>query len=147
PPPDVPAVEPDIRGASTIRELLEKHRNTATCNECHRKIDPLGFALENFDAVGAWRENYNGNLAIDSAGNFPGGGRFATFPEFRTQLLQRQNQFRRCITEKLMVYALGRRLDIKDRPHLDHILSRLGEHSGLQDLIQSIVGSEPFLSN
>ena len=147
PPPDVPAVEPDIRGASSIRELLEKHRENTTCAECHRKIDPLGFALENFDAVGKWRENYPGKLDIDSAGSLPGGDRFRSLPEFRKLLLARQDQFNRCITEKLLTYALGRQLDINDRPEVDHILSQLDEDHGLRDLIQLIVGSETFQNN
>ena len=119
----------------------------STCAECHRKIDPLGFALENFDAVGKWRENYQGKLDIDSAGSLPGGDRFSSLPEFRKLLLARQDQFNRCITEKLLTYALGRQLDINDRPEVDHILSQLDEGHGLRDLIQLIVGSETFQNN
>ena len=147
PPPDVPAVEPDIRGASSIRELLEKHRGNTTCAECHRKIDPLGFALENFDAVGKWREKYKGNLDIDAAGKLPGGGGFTTLPEFRRLLLMRKDQFNRCLTEKLLTYALGRQLGINDRPEIDHILDQLDENSGLRDLIRLIVTSETFQRN
>ncbi len=147
PPPDVPAVEPDIRGASSIRELLEKHRGNTTCAECHRKIDPLGFALENFDAVGKWREKYKGNLDIDAAGKLPGGGGFTTLPEFRRLLLMRKDQFNRCLTEKLLTYALGRQLGINDRPEIDHILAQLDENNGLRDLIQLIVTSETFQRN
>lgn len=147
PPPDVPAVEPDIRGASSIRELLEKHRGNTTCAECHRKIDPLGFALENFDAVGKWREKYKGNLDIDAAGKLPGGGGFTTLPEFRRLLLMRTDQFNRCLTEKLLTYALGRQLGINDRPEIDHILAQLDENNGLRDLIQLIVTSETFQRN
>ena len=147
PPPDVPAVEPDIRGASSIRELLEKHRGNTTCAECHRKIDPLGFALENFDAVGKWREKYKGNLDIDAAGELPGGGGFTTLPEFRRLLLMRTDQFNRCLTEKLLTYALGRQLGINDRPEIDHILDQLDENSGLRDLIRLIVTSETFQRN
>ena len=147
PPPDVPAVEPDIRGASSIRELLEKHRGNTTCAECHRKIDPLGFALENYDAVGKWREKYEGNLDIDSAGTLPGGDGFKTLPQFRQLLLMRKDEFNRCLTEKLLTYALGRQLGINDRPELDHILSQLDENSGLRDLIQLIVSSATFQTN
>ena len=71
PPPDVPAIEPDIRGTVTIREQLIKHREIATCAECHRKIDPLGFALENFDAIGGWRRTSDKD-PIDSTGKLPG---------------------------------------------------------------------------
>jgi len=148
PPPDVQAIEPDIRGATTIRELLEKHRTVASCAECHRKIDPLGFALESFDAVGAWRDKYNGSLTIESSGTMPNGDQFANVNEFRQLLLTRQNEFNHCLTEKLLTYALGRKLDINDRPALDKILATLkAEQGGLQDLIRLIVQSEPFLKN
>lgn len=148
PPPDVPAIEPDIRGAITIREQLEKHRAVATCAECHRKIDPLGFALENFDAVGGWRDKYEGKIPIDSAGKLPGGDSFRTIPEFRKLLVDREDQFTRCLTEKLMAYALGRELEIGDRPAIDRICEELAStDTGLRDLIQAIVSSENFLQN
>ena len=148
PPPDVPAIEPDIRGAVTIREQLEKHRAAATCAECHRKIDPLGFALENFDAVGGWRDRYAKGRPVDVAGKLPNGDRFTTVSEFRKLLLQREEPFNRCLTEKLMTYALGRELEIGDRPALDGILAELQkQQGGLRDLIRLIVLSEPFLRN
>ncbi len=148
PPPDVPAVEPDIRGADTIRDLLEKHRKVATCAECHRKIDPLGFALENFDAIGGWRDQYEKKSPIDPTGKLPGGDTFRTVPEFRKLLVDRQDQFIRCLTEKLLTYALGRELEIGDRPSVDEILSELeSEKGGLRDLIRLVAGSKPFLNN
>ncbi len=148
PPPDVPAIEPDIRGAVTIREQLEKHREIATCAECHRRIDPLGFALENFDAIGEWRDAYDKNTPIDSAGTLPGGDSFRTVPEFRKLLVDRQDQFNRCLTEKLMTYALGRELEIGDRPGVDSILAELdARRSGLRDLITLIVLSDAFRNN
>ncbi len=148
PPPDVPSIEPDIRGAATIRELLQKHRTVTSCAECHRKIDPLGFALENFDAVGAWRNKYDGNLTIESSGAMPNGDQFGDVNEFRQLLLSRQDEFSRCLTEKLMTYALGRKLDISDRPAVDKLLANLKrEQGGLHDLIRHIVLSEPFLKN
>lgn len=148
PPPDVPAIEPDIRGAVTIREQLVKHREIATCAECHRKIDPLGFALENFDAIGGWRQNYDGNAPIDPAGKLPGGQRFRTVSEFRTLIVQRSDQFARCLTEKLLTYALGRELEISDRPTVDAILTEMQHNKGgLKDLILLIVQSKSFLNN
>jgi hypothetical protein len=148
PPPDVPAIEPDIRGAVTIREQLEKHRESATCAECHRKIDPLGFALENFDAIGGWRDEYEKKIPIDSAGKLPGGDSFRTVPEFRKLLVDRQDQFNRCLTEKLMTYALGRELEVGDRPSIDRISKKMaGIDKGLRDLIQAIVASQSFLQN
>ncbi|MEE2990366.1 MAG: DUF1592 domain-containing protein, partial [Planctomycetota bacterium] len=146
PPPDVPMIEPDIRGAVTIREQLLKHREIATCAECHRKIDPLGFALENFDAIGGWRDKYGKKNRIDSAGKLPGGDSFRTFPEFRKLLADRQDQFSRCLSEKLMTYALGRELEIGDRPSIDEILAELdGKKGGLRELIRLVVLSKPFL--
>ena len=71
PPPDVPLIEPDASGATTIREQLAMHRENATCASCHQKIDPYGFALENFDAIGGWRENYSKDHKIDSSGALP----------------------------------------------------------------------------
>ena len=148
PPPDVPAIEPDIRGAVSIREQLQKHREIATCAECHRKIDPLGFALENFDAVGGWRENYEKNTPIDPTGTLPGGDTYRTISEFRKLMVDRQAQFHRCMTKKLMTYALGRELEVADRPSVDHILSKLDEkQGGLRDLIRLVVLSEPFQNN
>ena len=148
PPPDVPAIEPDIRGAVSIREQLEKHRESATCAECHCKIDPLGFALENFDAVGGWRDEYEGKTQIDSAGKLPGGDSFETVSEFRKLLVDRQDQFKRCLTEKLMTYALGRELEIGDRPSVDKILSELDDKKGgLHDLVRLVILSKPFQRN
>lgn len=148
PPPDVPAIEPDIRGAITLRQQLEKHRASETCAECHRKIDPLGFALENFDAVGGWRDQYAKHLPVDSKGRLPSGEAFSTVPEFRKLLAERENQFRRCLAVKLMTYALGRELEPTDRPAVDNILAEFNAgQGGLRDLIHLIVLSKPFLNN
>ncbi|MEE2638988.1 MAG: DUF1592 domain-containing protein [Planctomycetota bacterium] len=148
PPPDVPAIEPDIRGAVTIRDQLAKHRSVATCGECHRKIDPLGFALENYDAIGGWRDNYGSRKAIDSSGKLPGGDAFQNVGEFRRLLVGRYSQFQRCLTEKLMSYALGRELEIEDRPEIDRILTELqSAGDGLADLVRLIVLSELFGKN
>ena len=148
PPPDVPAIEPDIRGAVTIREQLEKHREVATCAECHRKIDPFGFSLENFDAIGGWRDKYEEKTPIDSAGKLPGGDSFRTVTEFRRLLVDRHDQFKRCLTQKLMSYALGRELEVGDRPGIGEILTELrATNGGLRDLIRLIVLSESFQNN
>ncbi|MEO2013292.1 MAG: DUF1588 domain-containing protein, partial [Fuerstiella sp.] len=148
PPPDVPDIEPDIRGAKTIREQLENHRSIATCAACHRKIDPLGFALENFDAVGGWRDIYATKETIDAAGKLSNGDVFSKVPEFRKLLVDRQGEFTRCLTEKLMTYAIGRELEIGDRPATDKILAELTENKGgLRDLIRLVILSEPFGRN
>ena len=148
PPDDVPDIEPDIRGALTVREELAKHRSIATCAECHRKIDPLGFALENFDAVGAWRTEYGKNLPVDPSGRMPSGEAFDDIRQLRTLLIQRHEQFTRSLTKKLMTYALGRELEIGDRPAIDQILAELeAKQAGLRDLIRLVVLSEPFAKN
>ena len=148
PPPDVPLIEPDIRGAVSIRDQLLKHRNVATCAECHRKIDPLGFALENYDAIGGWRDEYDGKVSIDSSGKLPDGDSFETPAEFQDALLRRKDQFTRCITEKLLAYALGRELEVSDRPVIDEIVQEISSPGkGLRDLIQEIVASRSFLEN
>lgn len=148
PPPDVPAIEPDIRGAVTIREQLKKHRQVETCAECHRKIDPLGFALENFDAIGMWRNDYAQRVPIDATGKLINGEAFSGFGEFRDLMIAQSDQFSRCLTEKLMAYALGRELEVTDRPDIDEILMKLkSQDGGLRDLILLIVQSKAFGRN
>jgi len=148
PPPDVPLIEPDIRGAVSIRDQLLKHRNVATCAECHRKIDPLGFALENYDAIGGWRDEYDGKVMIDPSGKLPDGDSFENRAEFQEALLRRKDQFTRCITEKLLAYALGRELEVSDRPVIDEVVQEISSpEKGLHDLIQEIVASRSFLEN
>ncbi|MCP4839735.1 MAG: DUF1592 domain-containing protein, partial [Planctomycetes bacterium] len=121
PPDDVPEIEPDITGATTVREELAKHRSIATCAECHRKIDPLGFALENFDPIGAWRTEYGKKLPVDASGKLPSGEAFDDIRQLRTLLIERHETFTRSLTEKLMTYAIGREVEVGDRPAIDRI--------------------------
>jgi hypothetical protein len=150
PPPDVEPLDPDVRGATTIREQLEKHRRLATCYECHRKIDPPGFALENFDAIGAWRDRYDPSgdgkeRAIDPAGELPDGRAFADVAGLKTLLGSRLDQFAHCLTEKLLTYALGRTLSPADRPEVSRIAAEAKARGyGLKDLVLLVVGSESF---
>jgi hypothetical protein len=149
PPPDVEPLEPDIRGATTIRDQLAKHRTVATCNECHRKIDPLGFALENFDPIGRWRDRYprggGDGPPIDPSGQLPDGRAFADVVELKTILQTRGDQFARCLTEKLLAYALGRLPEPTDRASVDAIVFDLhARGDGLQDLVLLLVRSEAF---
>ena len=147
PPPDVESLEPDIRGATTIRDQLDKHREVETCYECHRKIDPLGFALENYDPIGGWRDRYprgqqEGPL-IDASGELPNGEHFSGIQEFKEALADREDQFVRCLTEKLLAYSMGRTLEYTDRPEVDQIIEKtLDPGTGLQDLVLAIVESE-----
>ena len=148
PPPDVPTIEPDIRGAKTIREQLVKHREIATCAECHRKIDPLGFALENYDAIGGWRGEYGRNMPINASGKLPDGQTFKTPAEFHQLMVERHMEFTRNLTEKLLTYALGRELVALDRPHIDSIVRKTKvDGKGLHDLIEAVVLSEVFSKN
>ena len=150
PPPDVEPLDPDIRGATTIREQLEKHRSVASCYECHRKIDPPGFALENFDAIGAWRDRYSPSTdgtarLIDSAGQLSDGREFADSVGLKTLLAARLDQFAHCLTEKLFAYSLGRTLEAADRPQVDRIVNLAkAKGYGLKDLVLLVVQSKPF---
>ena len=150
PPPDVEPLDPDIRGATTIREQLEKHRSVASCYDCHRKIDPPGFALENFDAIGKWRDHYGESKdsnarSIDSAGQLSDGQEFADIVELKQLLAGRVDKFARCLTEKLLAYSLGRTLEAADRPHVDRIIQGAkAKGYGLKDLVLLVVQSQPF---
>jgi hypothetical protein len=147
PPPDVEPIEPDTRGATTIREQLQKHRKVATCAECHAKIDPLGFALEGFDAVGGRREFYDNDrrLLVDTQGNLPDGTAFDGIEGLRSILAGRKDQFAHSLTDKMMVYAIGREMTIRDRPHINRATANLKKKGyGLRDLVLEVVSSEPF---
>lgn len=147
PPPDIEPLEPDTRGVVTIRGLMEKHRENATCFECHRKIDPLGLALENYDHIGGWRNRYQKQSPIDATGTLHDGTTIEGAGSIKEYLLDRPEQFAHCLTEKLMVYALGRRMGFTDRDDIDKIVEEASEDGyGLRDLIKNVVISEPFLS-
>ena len=148
PPDDVPEIEPDVTGATTLREKLIRHRADASCAQCHNKIDPAGFALENYDAIGAWREKYNRSLKVDSSGQMPNGKSFSSSREFRELVIEQEDVFIRCLTKKLLTYAIGRKLNSGDRPEIDAIVGDLLEEElGLKDLVQLVVASEIFLRN
>ncbi|MCB1279840.1 DUF1592 domain-containing protein [Prosthecobacter sp.] len=150
PPPDnVPPIDPDVRGAKSIRDILTKHRENAGCLECHQKIDPLGFALENFDPIGQWRTNYiQGKKLgpkIDAAGELPDGKSFQDVTGLKKILLARQDQFAKMLTEKLLSYACGRRIEGGDRPQVDAILAAVAkDKQGLRTLVEQVVLSETF---
>ena len=147
PPPDVQPVEPDTRGVTTIRELMAKHRTIETCNECHRKIDPIGLAMENFDHLGRFRTRYAKNSPIDPTGEMPDGSKFDGPGGIRSYLLARPEQFTKCLTEKLMIYALGRRLAFTDRDDIDGVVAQsVASGYGFRDLVKFIVASRAFQS-
>jgi hypothetical protein len=161
PPVDVEAIEPDIRGATTIREQLAKHRDVETCSGCHKKIDPPGFALESFDVIGGWRTHYrsltnNGERdsqgrrvrpgpAVDPADVLTDGRRFQNIDEFKQLLLTDKDQLARNLTEKLLAYATGAEPAPLDRPQIDAIVQRVNEQGmGFRTLIHEIVQSALF---
>ena len=147
PPPEVEVPEPDARGELTIRELYAKHRTVESCNDCHKKIDPLGFALENFDAVGAWRVEYESGHAIDSSGRMPNGKDFTDVGGLKQIMIAEPNLFTRNLTAKLLTYAIGRTMETGDRPEIDRIAQHtLREQAGLKDLLRQIITSELFLN-
>ena len=140
-------LDPDIRGAATIRDQMKKHRTVATCNDCHRKIDPLGFALENFDPVGRWRTEYGRRKKIDASGELPSGQAFEDIQGLKKILVQNKAVFARGLSSKLLAYAPGRHLGPLDLPHIDAILADLEKNGdGFHRLITLIALSEPFRS-
>lgn len=129
---------------STLRERIERHRTDPNCAACHRRMDPLGFALENFDATGAWRTVDDG-CPVDASGQLPAGRAFQGPDGLRAQLLARRNAFARCLTEKMLTFALGRGLDRSDRRHVDHIVTRLARADDrFRALVLAVVESDPF---
>ena len=149
PPPPPPSVETlDENGSKTfktLRERLENHRNQGTCATCHQKMDALGFGLENFDAIGAWRTQ-DGGSPIDSSGELPGGRFFQGPQQLKSILLKTErNAFVRCLTEKMLTFALGRGLEIYDKPVINQICKKLEEKNyKFSELVLAIVQSLPF---
>ena len=126
---------------------MEKHRSNPTCYECHRKIDPIGLGLEEFDHVGRFRTKYSKKLPIDASGEMPDGTKFDGVGGIKHYLLARPQQFARNLAAKMMTYALGRRLAFTDRADTDQIVSALREKGyGLRDLIHAVTQSEAFRS-
>lgn len=163
PPADVPALEPDIRGATTIREQLALHRDSAACASCHAQIDPPGFALESFDVIGGFREHYrtSGNgepveidgrqmpyyrgLAVDPSGELADGRTFAGIDEFKQLLLADPDQLARALTVKLVTYSTGGPPEEVDEPEIDRIVRATAQKNyGFRTLVQAIVASPLF---
>ena len=165
PPPGTPGVEPDIRGATTLRELLDKHRSMDSCNGCHRAIDPPGFAMENYDVIGGWRErfrsiekgdkvdlsingrrvNYRLGPPVDASGELTGRGSFTDMQGFQRLLMQDKERVVRCVTEKLLTFACGREMGFSDRAEVERIVVSL-RSSGhrMRDLIHAVIQSDIF---
>jgi hypothetical protein len=128
----------------SLRQQMEKHRANAVCASCHSRMDPLGFGLENYDAIGKWR-TMDGKFPVDSSGVLPSGKSFSTPIEMRAILTSMQADFARCLTEKMLVYALGRGLKPYDKRTVEGIDNKLAESGyGFQTLVSEIVHSLPF---
>ena len=147
PPPNVPPLQESAeagRPLASIRERMEAHRQNAVCATCHTRMDPLGFALENFNAIGQWR-TVDGTSAIDASGVLPDGTRFAGPDEFRQVLLSQREEFVRTFTEKLLTYALGRAVQYYDMPAVRKIMrDAASTNYRWSSLVLGIVESRPF---
>jgi hypothetical protein len=167
PPKNVAAIEPDIRGTTTIREQLDKHRNQTVCAGCHAKLDPPGFALESFDVTGRWRTNYRAipDSAKDKIVGIPGsdirlyidgpkvdpsykladGREFLDVDAFKQLLLAHPEQIAHCMTEKLITYLTGARVQFADREVVEAIVKRAASnHYGLRTLVHEVIQSRVF---
>jgi hypothetical protein len=167
PPPSVKAVEPDIRGAVTIRQQLEKHRADSSCAACHRVMDPPGFALESFDVMGAFRERYravsdgvppvkgygmNGQklefhwgLPVDAAGELPDGRPFKDVREFKRLILKDETAVARNLVRQLAVFATGAPVGFSDRPEAEAVLALAkGREFGVRTIIEELIQSQLF---
>lgn len=167
PPASVPAVEPDISGATTIREQLAKHREVESCAMCHQKIDPPGFALESFDVMGGYRIRYRSikdgdpikgllmhggkpsgvreALPVDSSGQLPDGSHFKNIEQFRELLLTQRDQLNENVMKQLIIYATGSPVGIADQQEFDRMMGSLREsEGGLRSMIHLIVDSTLF---
>lgn len=167
PPPDAGSIEPDTRGATTIREQLTQHKRNATCAGCHQKMDGYGFALESFDVVGEWRDHYramgatgpgaerkvvNGRRveyhpgpAVDPSGEMPNGHPFKDVEELRSILTSNPERLARAFTQQLVTYATGAEISFADRAAVDAIVKQsAASHYGLRTLLLEVVQSALF---
>ena len=157
PPPNVTPLEEveQPRPNATTRELLELHRQDPTCINCHKKIDPIGFALEQYDAVGRWRSHEHilvedkrvRTHPVDTMGQLPGGKPFKGLPGLKKILLEDADKFRRCLVEKLLVYALDREVNFTDNTLIDQLVHEMSsQDDSIHTLIHALVKSETFLT-
>jgi hypothetical protein len=149
PPPDVEPLPTNLRNAKTIRAQLALHRKHEACNSCHRKIDPMGFAMENFSPVGVWRDKYpKQRNNIDASTTLTTGQKVKDIVDFKKMLMARKSLVTRCLTEKLLIYASGRLMDATDRGEIDKIIFSLrrSRDQGVRDLIKLVAQSKIVLN-
>ncbi|MBN8422684.1 MAG: DUF1585 domain-containing protein, partial [Verrucomicrobia bacterium] len=131
----------------TLRQRTELHRTNIVCANCHKILDPIGFGLENFDAIGRWRDQDDTGGPIDAAGELPGGKHFSTPAQLKAILALRKDDLTRTLTEKLLAYALCRQLEGYDEIIIDQLMSGIAKDGHrMQPLITSIITSYPFLN-
>ncbi|WP_406700613.1 DUF1592 domain-containing protein [Singulisphaera sp. Ch08] len=144
PPPDVPDFPEEKRLTGSLRKVMEMHREKPICASCHQRMDPIGFAFENYDATGAWRDK-DGTFLIDPSGVLPDGRSFQGPTELKTILRGKKELFSRCLAEKMLTYALGRGLEYYDKCAVDKILEALNQNGDrFSVLMTEVVKSEPF---
>ncbi len=167
PPPGIPGVEPDIRGSTTLRELLAKHRDSDNCRACHAQIDPPGFALESFDPIGNYRERFRSigdgervsrevrgqkvryklGPPVDASGELASGEKFASYPEFRDQLAAREFDLAVALVTKLLTFATGREMGFSDRAEIRSIAMQTRDDGyRARDLLHAALASKIFRS-
>jgi hypothetical protein len=143
PAPDVPELE-KVQLKGSLRQQMEQHRSNPACATCHAKLDPMGFGLENFDGIGAWRETDN-SYKIDASGTLPDGAKFDGPAELRKVLLGKADLFRRCLAEKLLTFALGRGLEYYDKCVMDEMVAKLKSgNDKFSALVLAIAESDAF---
>ncbi|MAS79838.1 MAG: hypothetical protein CMI25_05500, partial [Opitutae bacterium] len=143
--PPLPKVEKEDEGL-TLRQRFSAHRERADCAGCHEKLDPLGFALENFDPVGRWRSDYESGLRVDSEGVLFRRHEFGDVVEFKDAILKEKERFVRALGGHMLTFALGRELAPADSPALDEIVQKVStKEYRMKALIKAVVQSEPFL--
>jgi len=148
PPPNVPDLEEQDRTSTismTLRVRTELHQSEATCANCHRILDPIGFGLENFDAIGRWREKDDVGVAIDSAGHLPTGDAFSTPAELKVLLAKRKADMARNLTERFMAYVLGRQLEGYDEVVIDQLMAKIAQNNyQVRTIITEVISSYLF---
>ena len=146
PPPDVPELETAGSGAPlSMREAMEQHRANPVCASCHRLMDPPGLSLENFDAIGRWRDRSETKAVIDASGVLPDGKKYDGLVGLKAALLEHPERFVTTVTEKMLTYALGRGIEYFDAPAVRAIVRDASEHNyRLSSLIMGVVKSAPF---